>query len=156
MQAPRPSSPASPKAELVDLADVVRRAVLEKGDSRGLEEQIRTRLKTTAARKLDREAFRRANPNVQRCMVTIRRSGSTDPRFIKCLEDSVGRFLVIPIEGYFLRGAGDRREILLRVPEDWLTPASHSQYDLYCRETIDLDKYDDVPWPEGPARPMQG
>jgi hypothetical protein len=88
-------------------------------------------------------------------MVTIRRSGSTDARFVKCFEDSAGRFLVIPIEGYFLRGAGDRREILLRVPEHWLIPASHARYDLYCRETIELDKFDNVPWPHSPATPTK-
>ena len=79
------------------------------------------------------------------CLVTITWANVSEARIIKCVVNET-HFLVIPMEDYPVPQAEGRQEMTLNAPNGWFAEVMGAEHDLVCRQVIDLDKFDDLPW----------
>jgi hypothetical protein len=77
-----------------------------------------------------------------KCLVTIKYADVIESRVVGCVENPEGRFLMMPIQDYFLKGWEGHRDLMLHVPAAWYVTLENAPYDFLCREVIDLDKFD--------------
>lgn len=84
------------------------------------------------------------------CLVTIKRADIISHVKVRCIEDGNGKFLIVPLEDYALMGARGQVEMMLRVPGAWVVVVTGGEHDYFCREMIDLDKFNEAQWVDVP------
>jgi len=71
---------------------------------------------------------------------------------MECVESGNERLLTISAKEYPAIAFGNSGEATLHMHEDFFERSDAlPEYDLFCPELIDLDKFDELPWAEFPT-----